>query len=615
LEEVIIVRVRLRGIGVILAASALVMTPFAPAANAIRANLAQPTKTLRLAVTSDIDSLNPFQATLLVSTQIGRLMYEFLTVNSAKDSSPEPGLAEKWETAPDNLTWAFHIRKGMQWSDGQPITAKDVEFTYNLIMTNTDAAAANGVAVTNYESVKATDDSTVVIKTKQPQASMLQSEIPIVPEHVWKDVKDIKGYKNSTTFPVVGSGPFVLTGYQEGQSVTLKANDKFWRGRPKIDTLQFVKYESTDAAVQGLRKGDVDLVYRITAAQYKALQGDPNIKTNAGNNRRFVEIIMNPSNPKADGSAYGSGNPVLKDVKFRTALAYAVDVKTIIDKVKQGLAEPATQIIPTVFPDWTFKPSDSQKRTFDLAKANSLLDQAGYAKGPNGIRKDHDGKDITLRLLATSDNTENQQIAEYVKGWFREIGVGVTTEFKASGQVDNDTNAGNYDLSFSGWSVSPDPDFMLAQETCKVVGTEIADSDFCNADFDKLYTQQQAELDKGKRMQLVQQAQGILNDNVSALILTYDKQLEAYRADRFTPFQTQPADGGVIANQSGYWAYYNATPVGMETTQSSQAAPAASSSGLSTGGVIGIVAGGVVLIGAAAWGLSRRRRTSADERE
>jgi peptide/nickel transport system substrate-binding protein len=612
LEEVIIVRVRLRGIGVSLAASALVMTPFAaPAAAAV----AQPTKTMRLAVTSDIDTLNPFQATLLVSTQIGRLMYEFLTVNSAKDSSPEPGLAEKWETAPDNLTWTFHLRKGMQWSDGQPITAKDVEFTYNLIMTNKDAAEANGVAVTNYESVKATDDTTVMIKTKQPQASMLQSEIPIVPEHIWKDVKDIKGFKNSTSFPVVGSGPFVLTGYQEGQSVTLKANDKFWRGRPKIDTLQFVKYESTDAAVQGLRKGDVDLVYRITAAQYKALQGDPNIKTNAGNNRRFVEIIMNPSNPKADGSTYGSGNPVLKDVKFRTALADAVDVKTIIDKVKQGLAEPATQIIPTVFPDWTFKPSDSQKRTFDLAKANSLLDQAGYAKGPNGIRKDHNGKDINLRLLATSDNTENQQIAEYVKGWFQEIGVGATTEFKASNQVNDDTNAGNYDLSFSGWSVSPDPDFMLAQETCKVVGTDIADSDFCSPEFDKLYAQQQAELDKGKRMQLVQQAQGVLNDNVSAIILTYDKQLEAYRSDRFTPFQTQPSDGGVIANQSGYWAYYNATPVGMETTQSPQATPASSSSGLSTGAVIGIVGGGVVLVAGAVWGLSRRRRTSADERE
>jgi peptide/nickel transport system substrate-binding protein len=564
---------------------------------------------LRLAFTTDIDSLNPFQATLLASTQVGRMMYEFLTVSSAKDSSPEPGVAESWEPSSDNLTWTFHIRKNMQWSDGQPVTAKDVEFTYNLIMNNPDAATANGVAVTNYESVKATDDSTLVIKTKQPMAAILTSEIPIVPEHIWRDVKDIKNFTNTDKFPVVGSGPFILTDYQEGQSVTLVANDKFWRGRSKVDKLQFVKYEGTDQAVQGLRKGDVDLVYRLTATQYKALQNEPNIKLNAGNNRRFVEIIINSGFPKADGSPFGNGNPVLADVKFRTALAHAIDVKTIIDKVKQGLAEPATQIIPPVFADWTFKPSDSQKRSFDPAKANSILDEAGYAKGGNGIRTDKQGKEINLRLLATSDNAENQQIAEYVKGWFKEIGVGVTLEFKASNQVNDDTTAGNYDLSFSGWSVSPDPEFMLAQETCEVVGTDLADSGYCNPEFDKLYKQQQAELDKGKRMQLVQQAQSILHDNVSALLLTYDKQLEAYRSDRFVSFPTQPSDGGIITNQSGYWGYYGAVPVGTEE------AAATSESGLSTGVVVGIVGGAVVLVAGAVWGFSRRRKTTADERE
>lgn len=604
-------RPRRWGLVPVLAILALVTAPLATQASVRQA---QQTKTLRVAFTTDIDSMNPFQATLLVSTQIGRLMYEYLTMSSAKDSSPEPGVAESWEPAPDNLTWTFHIRKNMQWSDGQPITAKDVAFTYNLIMTNKDAAEANGVAVTNYESVTAKDDSTVVIKTKQPMAAMLNSEIPIVPEHLWKDVKDVKGFKNTDKFPVVGSGPFILTGYQEGQSVTLEANDKFWRGRPKIDKLQFVKYESTEAAVQGLRKGDVDLAYRLTATQFKQLEKEQNIKTNAGNNRRFNEIIINSGAPKVDGSPWGNGNPVLKDVEFRKALAQAIDVNTIIDKVKQGLAEPATQIIPTVFPDWTFKPSDSQKRTFDLGKANSTLDSAGYAKGGDGIRLDKQGKAINLRLLVTSDDTERRQISEYVKGWFKEIGVGVNVEFKGSNQVNEDTTGGNFDLSFSGWSVSPDPEFMLAQETCDVVGTDLGDSNFCDKGFDALYKQQQAELDKGKRMQLVQQAQGILHDKVAALLLTYDKQLEAYRSDRFASFPTQPSNGGVITNQSGYWGYLGATPVGMESTNA-PAAKSDDSSGLSTGAVVGIVGGAAVLVAGGVWLLSRRRRITADERE
>lgn len=610
LGEVVKVRPRRWGLIAVLAILALVTAPLSVQASTVR----QPTKTLRVAYTTDIDSLNPFKATLLVSTQIGRLMYEYLTVASAKDSSPEPGVAERWESAPDGLTWTFHLRKNMQWTDGKPITAKDVAFTYNLIMTNKDAAEANAVAVTNYESVTAKDDSTLVIKTKQPMAAILTSEIPIVPEHIWKDVTDIKNFKNDK-FPVVGSGPFVLTGYQEGQSVTLEANDKFWRGRSKIDKLQYVKYESTEAAVQGLRKGDVDLAYRLTATQFKQLEKEQNIKTNAGNNRRFNEIIINSGFPKADGSPWGNGNPVLKDVEFRKALSHAVDVKTIVDKVKQGLAEPATQIIPTVFPDWTFKPSDSQKRGFDVAKANSILDTAGYAKGGDGTRADKQGKPINLRLLVTSDDTERRQISEYVKGWFKEIGVGVNVEFKGSNQVNDDTTAGNFDLSFSGWSVSPDPEFMLAQETCEVVGTDLGDSNFCDQEFDKLYKQQQAELDKGKRMQLVQQAQGVLHDKVAALLLTYDKQLEAYRSDRFANFPTQPANSGVITNQSGYWGYYGATPAGMESASGPSPAASDDDSGMSTGAVVGIVGGAAVLVAGGVWLLSRRRRITADERE
>lgn len=605
----IIVRLRRWGTGVVLAVAALATAPFAALTGTPAAHAQEP-KTLRVAYTSDIDTLNPFQATLLVSTQIGRNMYEFLTINGAKDSTPEGGLAEKWDTSSDNLTWRFHLRDGLKWSDGQPITAKDVAFTYNLMLTNEDAAVANGVAVTNFASVKATDDRTVEIKTKAPQASMLgsTSEIPIVPEHLWKDVKDIKGFTNSDKFPVVGSGPFILTGYQEGQSVTLEANDKFWRGRPKIDRLQYVKYENTDAAVQGLRKGDVDLVYRLTASQYKALQGQAGITTSAGNNRRYTEIAMNPGNPKADGSPFGNGNPVLKDPQFRLALASAVDVQTLIDKVFQGLAQPATSVIPPVFPDWTYKPADSAKHGFDLAKANSMLDAAGYPKGADGVRTDKQGKPINLRLLVTSDDTQRQQMAEFVKGWFAQIGVAVTTEFKGSNQVNDDTTAGNFDLSFSGWSVSPDPDYQLALQTCKVVGTDLSDSNFCDSGYDALYAEQQAELDKNKRKDLVQKAQGILYDKAAALVLTYDKQLEAYRSDRFQPFTTQPEDGGIIANQSGYWSYYQATPVGGGSSTDT-------SSGLSTGAVVGIVGGAALLVAGVVFGLSRRRKATSDDRE
>ena len=592
-----------RGLAAIAASTALAVGPgLLPAAQAQDTGV-----TMRVSHTQEIDTLNPFTAVFLISTQIGRLMYEYLTVNSAESSSPEPGLAESWSTSPDNLTWTFKIRDA-KWSDGAPITAKDAAFTYNLIMTNEDAAAANGVAVANYESVTATDDRTLVIKTKKPQASMLSSEVPIVPEHVWGKVSDVKSFKNTETLPAVSSGPFVLTGYQEGQSTTLKANDNFWRGRPEVDTLQFVKYENSDAAVQGLRKGDVDVVAGLTPAQYGAIKNESGITANEGRNRRFAEITMNPGNPKADGTAFGNGNPVLKDPAVRKALDYAVDRKTIIDKVKQGFALPATQLIPPVYPDWTYQPAAGQQRDFDPAKANALLDAAGYAKGGDGIRLDKGGKPINLRLLGTSDNSQQQQQSEFLKEWFKAVGIGLTPEFKSSNQSNDDQNAGNFDLAFTGWSVGPDPDSMLAQQTCKVVGTELSDSNFCNAEYDSLYAQQLAELNRDKRKQLVQQMQSILYDNVSAIILTYDKALEAYRSDRFTGFVRQPSDGGVITGQNGYWGYYGATPVKV-------AAQAGGEESEDYTLAWGIAAGAAVVAAGAVFGLTRRRRARADERE
>lgn len=563
--------------------------------------------TMRVAITQDIDSLNPFVAVYLSSTQVNRLMYEYLT-QAGPDNTTQPGLAESWKTSDDKLTWTFAIRQA-NWSDGKPITAKDVAFTYNLIMTNPAAQDANSSAVANYASVTATDDRTLVIKTKQPQSSILNSEIPIVPEHVWAaKVADIGKYANTDALPAVGSGPFVLTGYQEGQSVTLKANDSFWRGRPKIDTLQFVKYANTDAAVQGLIKGDIDVVRDTTPAQFTSLQGNPTIALNEGRNRRYAELVVNWSNPNGTtGKPFGDGNPALRDVKVRKALAYAIDANVIVERVKQGHSAPAFGIIPPVYPDWVFTPSAQQKRGFDPEKAKALLDEAGYKAGPDGKRVGPDGKPLNLRLISSTDVATNRQVADFMVGWFAAIGVGLTPSFVSSNQNDDAQVAGNFDIGFSGFSVNPDPDPTLAQQTCRFNGSANSDSGYCNPAYDALYAQQQAELDKPKRQQLVRQMQSMLYDDVHAIITTNDKLLEAYRSDRFTGFQTQPKDGGVITGQTGYWGYYGATPV-------SATAPSAAG-GSNTGLIIGVVAGGVVVVGLVAFFVVRGRRRTSDERE
>ncbi|MEJ3657199.1 ABC transporter substrate-binding protein [Actinomycetes bacterium KLBMP 9759] len=561
--------------------------------------------TLRVAVTQEIDSLNPFVAVFLTSTQVNRLMYEYLTT-AGPDNSAQPALAESWQAGADRLTWTFRIREA-DWSDGKPITAKDVAFTYNQIMTNDAAKEANGGAVENYASVTATDDRTLVIVTKQPMASILNSEIPIVPEHIWAPkVAQIGTLTNTETFPVVGSGPYVLTGYQEGQSVTLAANDSYWRGRPKADGVQLVKYENTDAAVQGLVKGDIDLVRDTTPAQFDSLAGNPAITRNEGRNRRFTELLMNWSNPSGvDGKPFGDGNPALKDVRVRRALHHAIDVDAIVERIKQGHSEPGYSIIPPVYPDWTFTPAPGQRRDFDPEKAKALLDEAGYRAGPDGKRVGPDGTPLALRLVSATDIATNRQLADFMVGWFDQIGVTLTPTFKSSNQTDDDMSAGNFDLAFSGWSVNPDPDPMLHQQTCSYNATAQSDSGYCNPEYDRLYAAQQAELDKPKRQEIVKQMNSLLYDDVHAVVLTHDRLLEAYRSDRFTGFVTQPAEGGVITGQTGYWGYYSATPVATQ----------AITGGGNPAGIIAAVAGGVIVLGLVAFLVARSRRSSTDERE
>jgi peptide/nickel transport system substrate-binding protein len=564
--------------------------------------------TLRVAITQDIDSLNPFVAVFLSSTQVNRLTYENLTM-VGPDNAVQPGLAESWESSPDGLTWTFRIRDA-QWSDGTPVTARDVAFTYTQIMTNPAAQDANGSAVAGFASVTAVDDRTVAITTKQPQASILATDIPIVPEHVWSSrVGQIGTATGTEELPVVGSGPFVVSGYQEGQSVTLSANDRFWRGRPIVDSLQFVRYENIDAAVQGLLKGDVDLVRDLTPAQFESLEGNAAIGRNEGRNRRYTELLLNWSNPSGvDGQPFGDGHPALRDVRVRTALHHAVDAGAVVERVKQGYSEPGHGVIPPVYPDWTFTPTDAQRRDHDPERAKALLDEAGYRPGPDGVRVGPDGRPLTLRLIAGNQVPTNPQLLEFLTGWFTAVGVGVTPQIMSSNQIDDATVAGNFDIAVSGWSVNPDPDVTLGQQTCAANGTSESDSGYCNPAYDELHAAQQAALDEAQRRGIVQRMQSMLYDDVHAIVLTHDAMLEAYRADRFTGFVTQPEDGGVITGQTGYWGYYSATPVTAD-----QAATADSGGG--PPGVVAVVLAAVVVLGGGAFLVARNRRRGRDERE
>lgn len=568
-------------------------------------------KVLTVAVAQSVDSLSPFLAVRLLSTSIHRLTYEYLTNYDPKDNHVVPGLATEWKSSPDKLTWTYTIRSDSKWSDGQQATAADAAWTFNKMMTDDGAATANGSFVTNFAEVTAPSPTQLVIRLKQPQATMTALDVPIVPRHVWEKVEDFSKFNADKDFPIVGNGPFVLTDYKPDSYVRMRANKDFWRGAPKFDELVFRYYKDQDAAVAALRKGEVSFVAgspSLTPAQSASLEDEEDIHVNDAPGRRFYALATNPGARSKDGTKFGDGDPSLLDQRVRHALFMGVDRKAIVDKVFQGHAVEGEGYIPPRFPQYTFKPSADQKLAHDPAAAARLLDEAGYRKNADGKRVGKDGKPLNYHVLCHATDPNDKAVGKYLEEWWGELGISITLDCR-----DNVTDpwlAGEYDLAFDGWSVNPDPDFVLSIHTCAALpatpkDTGATDNFICDKTYDELYARQLVEYDPGKRADLVKQLESRLYDLGYMNVMAYPNAVEAYRTDQIESITTMPSAAGNIYGQDGYWSWWSAVPADSGDSSGGSS---------STGTVIGIAAGVVVLVGLGVL-LVVRRRATADDRE
>jgi peptide/nickel transport system substrate-binding protein len=582
--------------------------------------------TFKVALTSDVDSLSPFLGVEANSYEMWALTYDYLVGYKMTDMSPQPALAESWDTSDDGLTWTFHMRDGVKWSDGQPLTAADVAYTYNRVLTGRVEGNNWESYLNNVTAVTAPDDTTVVLQLSTPNAVLPLLPIPILPEHIWKNVdsKAVKNYGNEPTDgqPVVGSGPFRLVeGTAGGSTFKFEANPDYWGGAPHVDQVIYTVYKAKDPAVQALIKGEVDFVEDITPLQVKSLQKQPGITAHEGVSPLFEEIGFNTGAVDTDtGKPIGDGNPALLDPKFRHALGYAVDTEQIVKTAYQGAAIPGTTIVPSAYDTWHWDPGD-EAFTFDLEKAGEELDAAGYTMGSDGKRTMPDGSPIgTLRLFARSEQKYSVDTMDLFKGWLSQIGIDSEVTAMDSSSLGDKILEGTYDAFEWDWYVEPDPDGILADFTCDQRGG-LSDSWYCDADYDAMYKAQNAETDQDKRVEIVKQMQQQLYEDAPYIVTAETSIGEAVRNDRFACFQPQPDPGGVWLIQYGARNYTLLRPAkdagdcdGVTTALGvSKSSGKDSSSGSSTTLVVGgavlavlVVGGGLVLL---------RRRSTAAERE
>jgi len=563
---------------------------------------------LRIESDTSFSTFNPFTAYYQADLNVIKVIYPSLT-QTGKSGQPVPYLATSWSVSPDHLTWMFKLRPGLKWTDGVPVTAQDVAWTYNLVMTNQAAATGDGSLVGNFASVSAPDAATFIIKTKQPQDNIPDASLAVVPEHIWRsDVKDIGTFKNMT-FPVVGYGPWIATGYVPNQYATLTANQHYYQGTPRFKTLIIQYFTSSDAAVAALRNGELDSVDNLTPTQYEALKGAKDIALYPSESDNWNAIELNPGARTKSGQHFGNGNPALADPLVRDAIALAINRNVLADKVADGLAVPGGGFLPPAFPQWWWTPPTEGGYGYDPARASQMLTAAGYTMGPDGVRTDpKTHQPLDIRLGIHSDNGYDALIAPYLAEWLQAIGIKLTVQAMSFTELNTELPKGDWDILMDTWSTGYDPAYLLSIETCGTLPANQTtpgntDAFYCNPAYDKLYDQQLTEFSLPQRTQTIDQMQNVLyNANVD-VILYYPDRLQAVRTDRTGSFFYGTKNGQGFYPQQNVWInWWSATPV--------QDAASSPDTGLYIGAIVAVIAlltaGGLLVL---------RQRATAGERE
>ena len=590
-----------------------------PAAAVPQAQAADPV-VFTVGILTDVDSLNPFTGILAESYEIFQLQYSTLLSSSSVDFTPDAGLAESWESSADGKTWTYNLRPDLVWSDGTPLTANDVVYTFERILEGRYEQRNYGNYVRNITSVAAPDDRTVVMTTKEPSPIMERLAVYILPEHIWSsvDAKAVKSFANEPAEgeTLVGSGPFLVVERRTGQFIRMVANDNYYKGRPNIDELVFRVYNNPDALGQALVKGEIDFASGLTADVFSTLEGQEGITTYAGAYSGFNELAFNLGAALTDGTKIGDGNPHMQDQQVRLAISHAIDRQQMVDRILDGYGTPGSTIIPPLYSTLHIDPGT---QTYDPALANQILDDAGYAMGPDGVRVGPDGVPMKYRLFVRSESDSSVKSGEYFKSYLAAIGIEADIKPVDENALFEIIGRGEFDMFEWGWVVEPDPDYQLSTFTCDKrsyedggeIYADLSDSFFCDEEFDALYAEQSQTTDQAARAEIVKQMQQILYDQVAYVVTYYYDNLEAYRSDRFTGFVGQPEGSGSLTFQYGTYTYENVTPISADGGTES-ASPGASESadaggetaaaeetsgGSSTGLIIGLVVAALVIVG------------------
>jgi peptide/nickel transport system substrate-binding protein len=412
------------------------------------------------ATSADPKNLDPVLAAAQPTLELSLFLFSW-AVRYDENAQPHPDALREIPTvangdvSKDGLTLIYKLRPHMKWHDGQPVTCRDLRFTWEVVMNPHN----NVVTTDGYNAIRSIDCSdplVAVLHMKRVYAPFLvelfgpDGNAPILPEHLLAKYNDDKGSFNNAPYQSapVGSGPFRFISWERGQEVRLAAFDGFYLGRPKLREVIYKIIPDENTLLAQMRSHELDLVFNLSPRHYRDFRNIPGV------------TVVAPPVYSYDHLDFNLRHPPFEDVAVRRALAYALDRKTMLTVLNHGLgdlapADESPRIGHAYDPNVATYP-------FDPGKARALLDADGWNVGPDGVRVKN-GQRLAFTISTLAESTHGQAIETVVQRYWRQVGASATIKNAPTSLFfDNTANGtlqgGNYDVAFFAWAASADPD-------------------------------------------------------------------------------------------------------------------------------------------------------------
>ena len=474
--------------------------------------------TLIIGTESPKGVFNPLFANSVYDSNIARTMYERL-LECDEHGEPTPRLAESYSVSDDGLSVTYKIRKDANWSDGTPITSKDVEITWEILADKSydgQADVINGTytvqGIKDYHDGKAesisgielVDDKTVTfhLTNYYPFAAQDIAFYEIVPSSWYGTLYkhgDCSGLKSTYTEPGPVSGAYKLTSYEQGQEVKMEANDKFYLGAPKIKNIIW-KVDTQDNVLQFLKSGEIDMDWVVA------------------NNDNIDDVesagFLGYQNYLDNGYSYIALNqtlPQFQDPAVRKALTIGLNRKKIVDTTSDKYGKVIN--IPESSTAWTYK-EPKETYDYDVEKAKKMLDDAGWKVGSDGIRE-KDGVKLSCHFLCPTGNEFYSTLLSVLDHDWKELGVDYTGEQIDFNALCTKTDNKDFEAYCMAWSLNPIPS---GETTFASYGSQNYNT-YKDDKVDDLLKQIAAEHDKDKIKELYGEYYDELNESLPYICL------------------------------------------------------------------------------------------------